>query len=389
MDKNKKIAIAIIVAILIIALIVFLVVKNTKEVFTVSYMINGEIVNTQQVEEEQNATKPEDPEREGYEFLGWYLGDEKFDFSEPIKANMTLEAKWREVGETSKGPYTITFDIDGNKTTLLTDEEGMIKEPEIPTKEGYNFIGWYIGDERVDFSKPFLADSDVVAKWEEIQDEEEPEDNNQNTNKPIANNPNKPQDSEEPTTPDEPITPDEPTNPEPTPEPEPEPTPEPDPEEPVEPENPEVTYTVSINVDGKVVSTQEVTEGNKLTLPETPLKPGYTFKGWYSNGSQVTSNTTVTGDMTITGEWDSYTYSVSLINDDKNSVNRQVSVYKNGQPVNATAIYGNYNGKTEYKLGAWSAALSAVKIASYDQFTNANNYKVQLSDGTKVFVSQS
>ena len=38
MDKNKKIIIAVaIIAILIIALIVFLVSRNTKEVFTVSF----------------------------------------------------------------------------------------------------------------------------------------------------------------------------------------------------------------------------------------------------------------------------------------------------------------------------------------------------------------
>ena len=42
-------------------------------------------------------TKPEiDPEKVGYEFLGWFLEDELFDFDLSVNENITLIAKWKE-----------------------------------------------------------------------------------------------------------------------------------------------------------------------------------------------------------------------------------------------------------------------------------------------------
>ncbi|MCL2287738.1 MAG: InlB B-repeat-containing protein, partial [Candidatus Bathyarchaeota archaeon] len=39
---------------------------------------------------------PEDPVREGYLFLGWFLGDAVFDFDTPIVDDVTLTAHWKE-----------------------------------------------------------------------------------------------------------------------------------------------------------------------------------------------------------------------------------------------------------------------------------------------------
>lgn len=135
------------------------------------------------------------------------------------------------------------------------------------------------------------------------------------------------------------------------------------------------------------METQTVEEGKTISLPENPSKSGYTFKGWYNNGNKVTNSTTVTKNMTVTGEWDTYTFVTSYINNDKNSPNRLVTAYKNGTVVGITAIYGNLNGNSEYKLGAWSSKLNGVRIVSYEQFSAANNYKIELSNGTRVFAN--
>lgn len=37
---------------------------------------------------------PSDPRREGYSFDGWYFGDEKFSFADPIDEDVTLTAHW-------------------------------------------------------------------------------------------------------------------------------------------------------------------------------------------------------------------------------------------------------------------------------------------------------
>lgn len=52
--------------------------------------------DTQLVENGSKAVKPEDPTRKGYVFLGWYKGDEKFDFDTSITSDLELTAHWME-----------------------------------------------------------------------------------------------------------------------------------------------------------------------------------------------------------------------------------------------------------------------------------------------------
>lgn len=62
--------------------------------------------------------------------------------------------------------YKITLDIHGRASVLETDENGMLKEPDEPYMPEGEFLGWYIGDKKVDFSKPFTSNSTIRAKWE-------------------------------------------------------------------------------------------------------------------------------------------------------------------------------------------------------------------------------
>ena len=89
----------------------------------------GTAVDTQEnVQYGTTATKPENPTREGYRFLGWFTKDGKaFDFSTPITKSMTLTAKWEIVNVdayiipiTSDGTQLVgdSFDMALNTTTL-------------------------------------------------------------------------------------------------------------------------------------------------------------------------------------------------------------------------------------------------------------------------------
>ena len=40
------------------------------------------------------ALQPADPTRENSIFMGWYNGDAKYDFTQPVTSDMTLTAKW-------------------------------------------------------------------------------------------------------------------------------------------------------------------------------------------------------------------------------------------------------------------------------------------------------
>ena len=66
------------------------------EVYTVTFDSYGgtPVPPAQEVEYGLTATEPAAPEKTGYTFDGWYLGDEEYDFSAAVEQNITLTAKW-------------------------------------------------------------------------------------------------------------------------------------------------------------------------------------------------------------------------------------------------------------------------------------------------------
>ena len=126
----------------------------------------------QEVEYGFTATKPDDPTLKGHTFAFWYLGEDEqtataYDFGTPVTENITLTAKW------NINKYTVTFDTDGG-TPVPPNQEveyGLTAtEPTTaPTKTGYTFDGWYLGDEKYDFSDAVEQNITLRAKWEAKQ----------------------------------------------------------------------------------------------------------------------------------------------------------------------------------------------------------------------------
>ncbi|KAK3582199.1 hypothetical protein CHS0354_023735 [Potamilus streckersoni] len=115
--------------------------ENQANQFTVTFNtgVGGSIVTDQNVVSGGNATRPQDPTREGYTFGGWYkevglVNAFNFD-TEIITANITLYAKW-----TSSTTLITYIDLDKTsphvtligKTTQLTARVS----PEIATNKG-------------------------------------------------------------------------------------------------------------------------------------------------------------------------------------------------------------------------------------------------------------
>ena len=70
------------------------------KVFAVKFEADGGTGKfaTQTIENGKTATEPKiKPSKGGFRFLGWYDGNTKFDFSNPIAAEITLKAKYEEV----------------------------------------------------------------------------------------------------------------------------------------------------------------------------------------------------------------------------------------------------------------------------------------------------
>ena len=187
-----------------------------------------------EVAEGAKVEKPADPTKDGYTFLGWYLNDELYDFESPVNGDIILVAKWEETVYTvtlkanggSVSPRKITF-TDYTTVTLpeatranfefLGWYEGTTKveaitenrdyslvakwqgalftisyelnggtlegdypveyrygtgcELVIPTREGYDFAGWYrnpdfTGAKITKIGTGFKENITLYVKWE-------------------------------------------------------------------------------------------------------------------------------------------------------------------------------------------------------------------------------
>ena len=121
--------------------------------YTVKFLVDGKAVDTQEVEEGKAATKPADPKKDGFVFKGW---DKEFN-------NITADLEVNAVFEEDKVYHTVEFLVDGAVYATVKVEHGKAAElPEQPTKEGEYFAGWLKDTSCVE------SDMSVRAKFVEV-----------------------------------------------------------------------------------------------------------------------------------------------------------------------------------------------------------------------------
>jgi len=188
------------------------------------------------------------PTRAGYNFAGWYTaptGGSQVTTGTAFGANATVYARWTLV------TYTVTFDAkDGTvtPTTGATGEGGTLASLPTPTRNRYNFQGWFTtatGGDSVTAGRVYGANTTVYARW----------------------------------------------------------TP--------------VTYTITFNAAGGVVSQKSGTtgEGWKLASLPVPTKSGYAFAGWFTaaaDGDSVTAGRVYSKNATIYAKWTLVKYTVTF-----------------------------------------------------------------------------
>lgn len=104
----------------------------------------------------------------GYEVLGWFKGDKKFDFSSDVLDDTELTLKYKPI------TYNITYELDGgilNNATATYNVETETFSIGKPSKVGFVFAGWtgsngtsYQTD--VDITKGSTGDKNFVAHFE-------------------------------------------------------------------------------------------------------------------------------------------------------------------------------------------------------------------------------
>ena len=117
---------------------------NQKTVeYTVSFNTNGGNTIENAVVKKGESIELPTPVKEAYEFEGWYIatdfsGDKVTSPFTPT-ANTTLNANW------SAYDFTVTFDSTGGSAipNAYCNEGGTIAEPTAPTRQYFDFVGWY------------------------------------------------------------------------------------------------------------------------------------------------------------------------------------------------------------------------------------------------------
>ena len=136
--------------------------------FTVTFDSDGgSTVDPKIVDANAKVAKPDDPTKDGFTFVAWNLLDFPYDFDSPVTEDITLKAIWKEVEIPS---FMVTFDTDGGSAVeaVFVDENTKVAKPDDPSKDGFTFVGWYLGDAAYDFDAAVTDNFTLKAMWKEI-----------------------------------------------------------------------------------------------------------------------------------------------------------------------------------------------------------------------------
>lgn len=137
----------------------------TKHTVTLNYN-DGETPNGSLTVVDGNAAvKPADPTRGKYTFLGWFVGetDDEYVWSTAVTDDIILKAHWQD-------PWTLTFNADGGSEVadITVKHNTKAEKPADPTKDDYDFMGWFYGSPAVafDWDANVTQNYALVAHWQ-------------------------------------------------------------------------------------------------------------------------------------------------------------------------------------------------------------------------------
>lgn len=309
--------------------------------FTLSFNANGgsgapsALSDTTEGQTSYTFTIPYDePTRDGYKFLGWstdssadspdYYGGSRFTMEAPssgLGLSQTLFAVWQQAYT-----YTLSFNVNGGTggpstiTRTTTDEEVSIQIPTTePTRDGYEFYGWYYADAGYTYDPGeyitlrYDQNLSVVLKadWREI-----------------------------------------------------------------------IEFSVTFNANGGTgapskLSTQSTSGPQNFTIPWTePTRDGYYFLGWSTSSNATTAEYYTNDTISVYAaspavtlyavwlKWYTYTLSFNLNGGEGNVPDVVIEDYElRGQPMGIEIPYGDSDvSKPDYYLKGWGTSSTASSV---------------------------
>jgi len=141
---------------------------NELSMYTVTFDTDGgSIISSRNIKEGEVLELPkEEPTKEGYLFEKWLLEEKEIPTDYEVYKDITLKANWIKEAIA----MMIHFDSNGGNSipSIVLEEGTEITLPNEPTKEGYNFLGWYLGEEKIENGKIFekVETLTLKARWE-------------------------------------------------------------------------------------------------------------------------------------------------------------------------------------------------------------------------------
>ncbi len=132
-------------------------------VYKVTFDTDGSLSELQ-INSGDTVTRPENPKKNLYDFAGWFYGDALWNFDfDTVSSDITLTAKW-----TPTPTFSVIFNTDGGTpvTSQLIYRDFKVSVPSKTTKQGFDFAGWFYGDEPWNFDvNTVTADIILTARW--------------------------------------------------------------------------------------------------------------------------------------------------------------------------------------------------------------------------------
>ena len=109
-----------------------------------------------------SVVKPTDPTKTGYTFDDWYESNSiiPYQFNKIEAREVNLKAQW-DINQ-----YSINFNSDGGTAVekITQDYNSIVNKPTDPTKTGYNFVGWFEDGAQTPYTFNTIEARDVNLK---------------------------------------------------------------------------------------------------------------------------------------------------------------------------------------------------------------------------------
>ena len=142
--------------------------SETEIYHTVSFDSNGgSFITAQTIEHGKKVIEPDEPVREGYLFMGWYNGEEKYFFTTLVTSDLVLTAEWK----VAINYYNITYSSEYSTApaSIKIAENSVLTSSHLPTlsSEDAIFKGWYVNEKKINAGEIITGDLNLTAKWQD------------------------------------------------------------------------------------------------------------------------------------------------------------------------------------------------------------------------------